>query len=147
MNLQERFEARIEKRADGCWIISGHRTKGGYVQMRVDGKVHYAHRLSFALYRDEIPDGLFVCHHCDVPNCVNPDHLFLGTAADNMADKVAKGRQPRGAAHGRSKLSEDDARYILRSKLGSAELSRLYHITIQSVCDIRKGKNWAHLHV
>lgn len=72
--------------------------KSGYGQMCVIGKVEKAHRLSWILFRGEIPDGLCVCHHCDNPSCVNIDHLFLGTFADNNSDRHKKGRTNLDAA-------------------------------------------------
>lgn len=82
---------------DGCWLWNGQIGKRGYgmigVPKRYGPRIQYAHRVSWRLHRGEIPDGLSVLHRCDNPKCVNPDHLFLGTAGDNIRDCVAKGRQ------------------------------------------------------
>lgn len=92
----------------GCWLWLGLPTKDGYGQIGVRGVNYRAHRLSYTIHKDEIPDGLFVCHQCDNPLCVNPNHLFLGTQQDNVNDEVAKKRHVHGFNHYRSKLNNVD---------------------------------------
>lgn len=96
--VAQRFWRQIEK-SDGCWNWAGLRNKFGYGRLTSSGKGArdlVAHRVSWEFHHGQIPNDLCVLHKCDNPPCVNPDHLFLGTKADNNADKVAKDRQARG---------------------------------------------------
>lgn len=92
----------------GCrlWICGAD--KDGYGRTCFAGKAWQAHRLMYTLAVGQIPDGMLVMHTCDTPACVNPGHLRVGSAADNSEDMVSKSRQSRGAAHGRSKITESD---------------------------------------
>lgn len=96
--VAERFERRVDKSdPDGCWPWTGGRSSGGYGVVRKTGRLAdgstTAHRMAWQLTYGPIPDGVEVCHRCDTPPCVRPDHLFLGTSRENAADMVAKGRQ------------------------------------------------------
>lgn len=97
--VADRFWEKVTK-GDGCWEWQGARIPHGYGNMTVPDHGHdYAHRISWQLHNGEIPAGLWVLHHCDNPPCVRPDHLFLGTAQDNVDDSIRKGRRTtRGAA-------------------------------------------------
>ena len=103
MNIQlDEFMQRTKPASNDCIEWVGHLSDTGYGLVTRSGKHLKAHRLSWAFHNGEIPDGLHVLHHCDNRKCVNIDHLFLGTNADNVADKIAKGRQYR-AEHNRIK--------------------------------------------
>ena len=90
--LEKRFWAKVNK-TDTCWLWTGSLAGGGYGQIVDDDqKRDMVHRVSWRLHFGPIPDGLHACHKCDVRNCVNPEHLFLGTRKDNSQDMLAKGR-------------------------------------------------------
>lgn len=88
-----RIEARVDK-STGCWVWLGSKSKRGYGKIGVGGgkSPQGVHRVMWELVNGPIPTGLFVCHHCDNPPCCNPDHLFVGTAKDNVQDAISKGR-------------------------------------------------------
>lgn len=98
----ERFDAKVDKSGPGgCWVWTGKRSREGYGRFSLDGRLVNAHRWSWERAVGPIPNGLLVCHHCDNPPCVNPEHLFVGTIQDNTRDMLAKGRgNTRGLARG-----------------------------------------------
>jgi hypothetical protein len=100
--VKARFWAKVNK-TDGCWGWTGASDCRGYGSIRIGGRYEPqvgAHRLSWVIHRGEISEGLFVLHRCDNPNCVRPDHLFLGTHQDNMNDMAEKKRAASGETHG-----------------------------------------------
>lgn len=115
LSLTERFNKQVE-RTDSCWIWRGSQGSSGYGVIHAHGRLKAAHRVSYELHVGEIPKGMCILHSCDDPRCVNPDHLSLGTRADNCRDKVNKGRHAHGETHGNAALT--DAQVV--------ELRRLY---------------------
>lgn len=142
----DRFFDRVQK-TDTCWLWQGTLGDLGYGELYARGRKNYkAHRLSYELHHGEIPEGLFVCHKCDVRNCVNPDHLFAGTHDDNMADKVSKGRQAAGKrSNGKGKLTEDQVLAIAKDGRQRLEIAREYGIHPTAVWQIRVGLTWSWL--
>jgi len=134
------FWNKVDRRGENeCWPWLAYKQADGYGTFRVPGdeKVK-AHRMAWILMRGEIPEGLYVCHHCDNPSCVNPAHLFLGTHWDNVQDKVAKGRQYNAGRP--PSLSDDDVRYIRSSKEPGVRLADKFGLSPASICNIRKRK-------
>jgi len=113
-SVEERMWAKVQK-TDTCWLWLGATAGDGYgvISIPLDvpigkrcAKTEYVHRVSYAMHVGPNPDGLYVCHDCDVPNCINPEHLFLGTQHDNMLDCVVKGRALTGSENSESKLTD-----------------------------------------
>lgn len=104
---ESRLWAKIDKTGgpDSCWTWNGAKTKDGYGHQYISGKTVLSHRAAYLYSGFEIPSGFCVLHKCDNPLCCNPSHLFIGTRADNIADKVRKNRQARGERIGVSKVS------------------------------------------
>lgn len=80
------------KKQDGCWIWQGSKSSSFYGKVRINGKTFSTHRASYFVFNGDIPEGLWVCHKCDTPLCINPEHLFLGTASENRRDAMSKNR-------------------------------------------------------
>jgi hypothetical protein len=130
---RERFHHSYRIDAEtGChvWIKSAFANGCGYGSFSANGKRRLAHRVALLLAHGEIPLGLFVCHKCDNPPCVNVHHLFLGTAADNIADRDTKGRTARGLGNGMHTHPEDRAR---GERNGSARLTRAQALAIRQL--------------
>jgi len=89
--LEQRFWEKVEK-GDGCWIWTGSRSPKGYGQLWSEGTFLRSHRVSWLVHFGPIPEGMWVLHHCDNPPCVRPDHLYLGTAQQNSADRERRKR-------------------------------------------------------
>ena len=132
-------------KTDTCWVWKGRTNKKGYgiIGFRnEDGRM--AHRVAWILKNGEIPEGLCVCHKCDNPPCVNPDHLFLGTNQENIADRHAKGRSnaPRGEQHGMSVLNDHQVKQIQSDPRPSRQVGKTYGISKTHVLRIKKGESW-----
>ena len=148
----ERFMSKINiETSTGCWIWSGAtESRFGYGKFRLNGRSINSHRAAWELFVGAIPNGMFVCHKCDVPACVNPSHLFIGSSDDNNKDRAAKGRtvSPRGVLNHHAKLSEDDVRAIrkLRSHgMTGTEIAEQFPVHHCAVYDILNNKTWRHV--
>lgn len=154
--IEARFAAMVDQSGE-CWVWTGHLNNRGYGMIGEGGdrgRMRLAHRVSYELANGRIPDGLFVCHRCDNPPCVNPAHLFLGTAADNMADMAAKGRWgaarrlPLGSDHPGSRLTDESVCEIRRRLSEGESLGRLaiaFGVSKKLVLNIKHRRAWAWL--
>lgn len=146
--VAERFWAKVRK-TETCWLWTRAKNTQGYGILQVDGSALRAHRVAWELRNGPIPGGLRVCHHCDVRLCVRPDHLFLGTDADNAADRDAKGRCRAvgvfGEKNGIAKLTDGDVLEIRAAPRGGRRVAAAYGVSKTTVTAIRAGKYWKHL--
>ena len=144
--LTERFWAKVNKTAD-CWLWTKGKSGQRYGSFDCDGKTLRAHRVSWVLHFGPIPDNLCVCHKCDTPLCVRPDHLFLGTNLDNVRDREKKKRRkpPQGEKHGNAKLTLEDVMAIRQSCASTKEIALRYNIHRDSVSRIIRRKAWPHI--
>jgi hypothetical protein len=138
-------------RGDGCWEWTGTRGEKGYGRLTADGRTVQAHRLAWELTNGPIPAGLHVLHRCDNPPCVRPEHLFLGSNLDNIADRHAKGRNARnrGPACGHAKLTAADVVAIRAAAAQGASnrwLAGRYGVAHQTIwCAIHARGAWSYV--
>ena len=130
---------------DDCWEWQAGKSANGYGAFRLHGKTVGAHQASFWHFYGEPAEGEFVCHSCDNPICVNPTHLRGDSPKSNTADAVARGRLPRGSAHGNARLTEGQVKEIRsRSAEPQEDLAMEYGVSRQQINRIINGKRWAH---
>jgi hypothetical protein len=129
----------------GCWLWIGCINKYGYGMIGNLSGARTAHRAAWELYRGVIPPGLFVLHKCDVRCCVNPDHLRLGTPAENSADMVSRQRQKRGESHGMSKLTIRKISDIRKDPRTQKAIAKDYGVDQTLIGLIKRRKIWAHV--
>ena len=156
----ESVRAKIERNTipepnSGCWLWTAYVPEEpgyGRIRTRSTGASESAHRASFQVYKGPIPAGMMVCHKCDVRSCVNPDHLFLGSASDNMRDAASKGRMkwksgekrnlPKGEAHPAARLTEQDVKFIRESPEPGLRLARRFGVANITISRIRRRIIW-----
>lgn len=142
----------------GCWIWTGRKNDQGYGKLSIANRTEKAHRVSYVIHKGEIPSGLCVCHSCDNPSCVNPEHLWLGTQRENIYDCISKNRDNSsgltahgckgmtcGEMHGHHKLTGKQVIEILAaSKNGESNvsISRRYPVGRQAIYKITKHLRW-----
>ncbi len=159
----EEYKERILDRCSpepmsGCWLWMKSVCKDGYGKFSINDKCIRAHRAAWILFRGPIPDELCVCHKCDNPACINPHHLFLGTNPENTADKIRKGRQPRGEKawtygktfcrgelSGKALLTNSEAREVRDLRvygIPTKEIAAIYGISKNTVQRIWRGQRY-----
>lgn len=145
VSLEEIMSRYVVDEATGCWNYTGTPgAKYGVVtQFKNNEK---AHRASYRLHKGEVPQGVFVCHRCDNPRCINPDHLFLGTPAENSADMAAKGRSTQGERQPLSKLNAAQVEEIrARVDVAGRAFAKRFGVSEATVSMVRSGKTWRHV--
>jgi len=152
--LKARFWAYVEKSA-GCWEWRGGLFSGGYGQFRWGSRKMRAHRVSWQLANGDVPVGMCVCHRCDNRKCVRPDHLFLGTQADNIRDRDSKGRGPKGRPNPKNskpgesnpsaKLCREDVdriRILASSGYTQRAIATAFRMSESQIGNIVHGRCW-----
>lgn len=154
LSIKERFllHVNIPDDPNGCWEWTGSKNSSGYGQLGIDGKLYLVHRISYALFVGMIPDDMLVCHVCDDPKCVNPDHLFLGTYKDNMHDMISKHREDhsksaKGERNGRTqrKLTNEivyQIREMIEQGHTNTEIARNFGVKQNTISQIKTKRNW-----
>ena len=146
-SLISRFEQKLERIPEsGCWIWMAGVDKDWYGKFRISKDSRESHiranRASYLIYKGDIPDGMCVCHTCDVTACVNPDHLFLGTHKDNAVDREIKGRGASGSKNGNSVLTKSEAIAIFNDTRPSRKIAEFYGIGKTTVLNIKNKRTW-----
>lgn len=146
LTVEERFWAFVKK-STGCWIWTGSKSKNGYGHFLVKRRLEKAHRVSWEIHNGPIPSGLWVLHKCDVKDCVNPSHLFIGNRLDNVRDMIKKGRDARGERASTAKLTEEQVKEIL--SIGHSapftHTGKQFGVTGCHISWIVRGKGWKHI--
>lgn len=148
--ILERFEDKFIEHQNGCWVWVACTNSDGYGQLRVKGKSEKAHRISWEIYNDrKIPSTFIICHTCDNPSCVNPNHLVCRDNQWNADDKYAKGRghHPKGEDLPKAKLTWAEvemirALYVVKNKTTRQELADSFNVSEGTIQDIVYRRTW-----
>jgi hypothetical protein len=149
MISQEEFRERVKWVVDeitGCWNVVSHKHEKstGYISITVKRLVTRVHRLAYLVYKGVLEKGDYVCHHCDNPKCVNPEHLFKSTPKGNMQDMIKKGRFNFGdRREGNFKLTIEQINKVKQSSLSSYKLSEIYNVSSVQIRRIKNGTRCA----
>jgi hypothetical protein len=149
ISASERFDSKVKRSSNGCWEWTAGKHKFGYGDFFANGKRIGAHVFSWQRANAQlVPKGICVLHKCDNPSCVRPEHLFLGTKADNNADKTRKGRggQLFGEKHPTHKFTEKEVRAIRACRTSSVtQIAKFFNTSRRYIFKIRARKRWIHL--
>lgn len=156
----ERFFDKILVSDDGCWLWIGSLKPNGYAKFKSQ-HTQYAHRYAYYAFKGDLVKGMYICHTCDNPRCVNPDHLWQGTPAQNILDCIAKGRKKSGITdwkirmeskpHHWQKLTRDQVieikKLLLVGEMSRRQIAECFNIDHDHVGQIQRGERWAHLNI
>lgn len=143
-SLKDRLMLHTDRISSSCWLWMGAKDLKGYGKINVAGKYVQTHRASWAEFRGD-PGSRFVCHHCDTPACINPDHLIIGTQQDNATDMVLKDRQAKGPLMPQAKLTEDLVRQIRSDSKSCRRWAIETGTTPMAIWNARNHKTWKHI--
>lgn len=145
--LEKRFKAKLKPMPSGCIEWTGAKVSKGYGSMKAGPTTIGTHRYAWELANGKIPKGLFVLHKCDNRACCNPEHLWIGTNADNVADMDQKGRRAdtRGMNHPQRKLNEDQVISIRSDERSNPQIASEYGVTKELISQIKRRVCWKHL--
>jgi IS30 family transposase len=150
LQIKERIESHIVSK-NGCWLTDVKIDVNGRPRLSFNNKSLIFARVVYEVYKGDFPKNLFICHTCDNPLCVNPDHLYVGTSTDNGRNKKRRNRQAKGSKIGMSKLTEDQVTKIkellLEGQLSFRQIAEMFGVTSGTIGVINKGKSWNHVNV
>ena len=149
IDSKQKFWLKTDKQSDdACWTFLGATDKDGYGQFW-DGDIQLmtrAHQFSAKIHLGDCPKGMCVCHTCDNPSCVNPNHLFYGSALDNQKDKMKKNRQAKGESQGHSKLTNNQIEQIrARANENYKVLCKEFNLVPSTIYRIWHNQSWKHI--
>lgn len=167
---QAKFLRYVLKIESGCWLWQAGKSSTGYGRVYLDVRGESSHRIAYALFKSDVPKGLWVLHTCDVPSCVNPDHLYLGTPKDNILDAMNRGRwrggtylhlhpersvlngnkvpRPKGEKHGMAKLRDQqvrDVRDLCATGIPMYKVAKQFNVTQSAIWRIVHHLAWRHI--
>jgi hypothetical protein len=146
-DIEEHFLSKACESANGCLEWLGCKNRHGYGVIGLNGDRFMAHRLAWMLFRSEIPAGMFICHHCDNPSCVNPEHLFIGTPKDNTQDARKKGRLAYGKRNQWAKLTPEkikEAYAMNRNGASCHYIAKHFGVSRNTITRALSGSSWSH---
>jgi len=134
----EKFFEKVNK-TDGCWLWTGGKTKAGYGMTHINGKQYISSRASYIIHKGEIPEGLWICHHCDNPSCVNPDHIYAGSPKQNFTDMSIRERS------WKTKLTVEQVKEIYSNRENGVMhkvIAKVYGVSRNTISGILNGWTW-----
>lgn len=145
-NARRRLQTEVTPEPNsGCLIWLGAASSTGYGSIGIDGRRHNTHRLAWMFAHGPIPDGLLVLHKCDVRSCVNVNHLYLGTARQNLLDRYERNQSNQGERHSSAKLKESDVLKILKDERPYKFIATEYGVSESHISGLKTGKFWNNL--